>query len=233
MKKIHICVIGAGGTGTYFLKEFSRFAHRGIRAISNMSIVDGDIIEAKNLERQAFSQDDIGLNKAACMASVLSEAFELDWVAYNFYLTSLSQLESIFSGTEIPFIIGCVDNHACRLLLEEFFNKTDTIAYLDSANEYSTGEVVFSYKKDGKVISPLRSHYFPAIKTSDMRKRTEMSCEELNSVAPQHIATNMAAGNILLKETCSFLDDTHHPGMVLFDLDNFIQEYIPYTNQTV
>ncbi len=228
--KYSIIVIGSGGTGTYFLKEFSRFIAGGLKCISDMYIFDGDVVEDKNLERQSFTKDDVGFNKASVMADALSGAFNLRWVSYSSYLTELEQLTRLERKEITPIIIGCVDNHACRLLLEEYFDKCENICYFDSANEFSTGEVVFGYKINGKVISPYRSHYFPKIKETVQKKRTEMSCEELNEVAPQHIATNMCAGNILLKEICSLFSGNPHPGMVVFDTDNYIQEYMPYVN---
>ena len=231
----NVIVIGSGGTGTYFLKEFSRFIAGGNNNVNKLIIFDGDVIENKNLARQSFTKDDVGFNKAAVMADVLSGAFDLNWVAHATYLTELKQLEDIskecaYGKTIIPIIVGCVDNHACRLLLEEYFNSHENVIYFDSANEFSTGEVVFSYKLKNNVISPTRTHYFPHIKNADLRKVTEMSCEELNNVAPQHIATNMCAGNILLKEICSLFEGKPHPGMVTFDTDNYYQEFVPFNN---
>lgn len=230
-RTFHVIVVGSGGTGTYFLKEFSRFIQGGHRAVSKLTIIDGDTVEEKNMERQSFAPEDVGFNKAAVMADVLSSAFELNWESYSEYLTELEQLDEIVGkgSSRTPLIVGCVDNHACRMLLEEFFSKKDNVIYLDSANEFSTGESVFAYKKNGKVVSPCRSYYYPEIAKKDNKAVTEMSCEELNNVAPQHIATNMTAGNILLKEVCSILSGTPHPGMVTFDLDMYYQEFWPYT----
>ena len=228
----NMVVVGSGGTGTYFLKEFSRFIQGGHRSINKMTIVDGDTVEEKNMERQAFSQEDVGFNKATVMADVLSSAFELKWGAFSKYLTTLDELKDVLgSSTSTPLIIGCVDNHACRMLLEKFFEESRDCIYLDSANEFSTGEVIFAYKKGGKVISPCRSYYYPEVASNSNKKVTEMSCEELNNVAPQHIATNMTAGNILLKEVCSLLSGNEHPGMVTFDLDMYYQEFWPYKNE--
>lgn len=230
-------VIGSGGTGTYFLKEFSRYLSSGVHEedIKLLMIYDGDIVEEKNLSRQAFCEDDIGLNKASVMAGVLNSAFDTQWEAIASYVTSVEDVASKMpSGSKsgiiyMPVIIGCVDNHACRLVLEEYFEQSENCIYFDSANEYTTGEVVLSYKFNGTVVSPLRSKLFPDLKkgSADLRARTEMSCEELNNVAPQHIATNMRAGNILLSEACSLLDKNPHPGLVTFELDTMTQEYVP------
>ena len=45
--KYNIIVIGAGGTGTYFLKEFSRFLCGTSSVIESFSIFDGDVVENK------------------------------------------------------------------------------------------------------------------------------------------------------------------------------------------
>ncbi len=231
-KKIKLIVIGSGGTGTYFLKEFSRFIYGGNGKLSKMYIIDGDTVEEKNLMRQAFAEEDVGLNKAAVMADVLNNAFDLSWISVGEYLTSMEQLEHIAGkATDEPvLLVGCVDNHACRLLLEEYFDTHDNVIYYDSANEFTSGEVVFAYKADGKVISPCRSYYFPDIKEGEHKKVTEMSCEELNSVSPQHIATNMMAGNILLREMCSFLGGDGNPGYVYFDTQTYDSELMLYEN---
>ncbi len=226
-----LIVIGAGGTGTYVLKELSRFlSGNDVPNIRRMTIADGDRVEEKNLARQAFQKEDIGINKAAVMADVLNSAFSLKWESYGEYITETEQLNDMVYPDSIPVVVGCVDNHPCRMVLEEFFASVKNCCYLDSANEFDTGEVVFSYKAEDTVMSPCRSHYFPKIKEK-AKARTEMSCEELNNVSPQHIATNMAAGNILLTELCNIFNGRPSPGMVMFDLSVFSQEFVPFRKE--
>lgn len=225
--KFHIFVLGAGGTGTYFIKEFSRY----IASLKNppvekrMYIMDGDTVEAKNLDRQAFLMEDVGLKKSSVIAGVVNQSlFDgslMEWVSLPSYLTDLAQLSVLPSSNEaetkewfagngylnIPFIISCVDNHAARLLLEEYFEKQANCILFDSANEFDNGECVFAAKMAGKVISPVRSYYFPDIKTGDLRPVTEMSCTELNAVAPQHIFTNMYAALQLLSQASALIEN--------------------------
>lgn len=221
-----IIVLGTGGTGTFFMKELSRFLYENTGSIGSMYCIDGDRVEHKNIERQSFQEEDIGLSKAAVMASVLNETFNLRWKAIDAYITKAEEIEKLFNRT--PIIVGCVDNHAARLVLEKVFRNRKDIYYLDSANEFSSGEVVFSVMKNGRCLSPVRSHYFKDILKGDLRNVTEMSCEELNNASPQHIATNMLAGNILLSEVCNILNDTPHYGFVTFDAENFSSEFYPY-----
>ena len=227
--KYDVIVVGAGGTGTYFLKEFSRFIAGNRNAsskIESLCIFDGDTVEAKNLARQAFDEEDIGRNKASVMAEILNDSFGLEYKAYGCYLTDLSQLKT--SSSSIPVIISCVDNHGCRLLLEEYFNRQGSCVYFDSANEFDNGEVVYAFKSNGKVMGPVRSHYFPQIKEGDVRTREELSCEELNNVAPQHIFTNMQAGHLLCVGMANLLSGKMTPGFVYFNSFNYSCNFMPW-----
>ena len=235
-RKFSICVIGSGGTGSYFLKEFSRYLYdnrKAAKQISALSVVDGDRVEKKNISRQAFQEEDIHESKAAVLTSVLNETFDLKWNGYARYLLSVKDMNNFvpLSGRErdtIPVIIGCVDNHAARLVCEEYFNSRSDCIYFDSANEFSSGEVVFAAKKEGKILSPLRSRIFPEILNGDLRSVNELSCTELNEVAPQHICANMQAGLILVSAVTSLLEDgICTTGMTVFDVKQMVSTHYP------
>jgi len=228
-----ILVIGAGGTGTYFLKEFSRYLagnEKAMKKVFSLSVADGDLVEKKNLARQAFCREDIGQKKAAVMASLLNDCFDLSWNAYGKYLLKREQIEEVLgkaamysygNKSVIPVLIGCVDNHACRLLCEEYFCCVDNCIYFDAANEYSSGEIVYASRIKGRTISPLRSQIFPDIKEGNLRNVEEMSCAELNAAAPQHIVVNMHAGLCLLSAVARLLEENMlMSGATFFDAMN-------------
>lgn len=202
----NVIVIGAGGTGTYFIKEAGRFISslKNKHAINTFTIVDADIVEEKNLSRQSFMPEDIGEYKADVMANALYELFGIDATAVTRFIDTVKDLKAIIPNDSgvidvaIPVIIGCVDNHACRLVCERFFESSANCIYYDSANEFDNGEVVYAVRLNGKTLAPARSFYFPEIKQKRSKKRSSMSCTELNAVAPQHILTNMCAGMALL-----------------------------------
>lgn len=219
-------VIGSGGTGTYFLKEFSRFYQGRSDIFRSMCIFDGDTVEDKNLMRQSFLPEDVGFNKAAVMAGLLNDAFDLKWQSFGKYVLTKDDILSLHETSYVPVIIGCVDNHACRLVLEEVFRTCDDCIYIDSANEFSSGEVVLSLKESGRIYGPSRSMIFPDIKKEDLRNREEISCEELNNVAPQHIATNMMAGNIILSAVCNLIGGSYKPGVIYFDAASYSSEFL-------
>lgn len=233
MEKYEIFVVGAGGTGSYFLKEFSRFIHgsKYQKMCEWLHIIDGDTVEEKNLARQCFTPEDVGRNKAAVMAEVLNDAFGLSWKSHPFYLSDVKQINEMRKSSYTAVIISCVDNHACRLILEEYFHNSRNVVYLDSANEFDTGECVYSYKEYNKVIGPVRSHYFPEIKEGDNKSRLELSCEELNNVEPQHIFTNMFAGQLLCAGIANLLEGKKTPGFTYFNALNYESAFVPYAQK--
>lgn len=221
-----LLVIGSGGTGTYFLKEISRYLYKKeLSKIRKMIIVDGDHIEKKNLSRQAFIEDDIGRNKADVMAEALNDTFGLHWVACCDYLFEVEQLKELIEANTIPVIIGCVDNHGCRLLLEEYFYSVTNCIYYDAANELSQGECTFSAVINDVIASPCRSYYFPDMLDGDVRGRDTISCEELNNSAPQHILANMTSGLQLLSAFIQlFESDTLQTGYSVYDPFRFMNK---------
>lgn len=246
----HVLCIGAGGTASYFLKEISRFiAYLDVekkKRIKSLAVIDGDLVETKNLSRQAFFSEDEGWNKATVQACQLNEAFfeddSLNWNAYPTYVTTMEELDAIYQNqiekgrtsyygntekVDVPFIIGCVDNDGCRMLCEEYFNQHEDCIYFDSGNEMYTGEVIFAYKFGGKVLSPVSSTYFPQMKAGDLRQITEISCTELNASAPQHIFTNMEAGLNLCKAFSILIEENKLVrGYTYYNTRKFVQGFV-------
>ncbi len=225
-KRYSLVVVGSGGTGTYFLKEISRYLSSKNRdSICAMYIIDGDTIEKKNLSRQAFIDDDIGRYKAEVMAEVLNDQFGLRWQAVSDYLFDTEQLTTLVDVDSIPVIIGCVDNHGCRLLLEQYFYASKNCIYFDAANEEKAGECVFSAVVNDVVFSPCRSYFFPDILKGDTRGRDTISCEELNNASPQHILANMTSGLQLLSAFIQLFEDgTLQTGYSVYDPFRFMNK---------
>lgn len=259
--RFRFLVIGSGGTGSLFLPTFTRMVFSSEEVIDKITcllLIDGDTVEEKNLSRQNFVFDDIGSSKAITMADILNEGLIdqmsknqfLSWVGKNEYITDAEQIlycfEDCFEGydyavspnfiLEIPVIIGCIDNDHCRMVCEEAFNALNNCFYYDAGNEFSSGEVVFSHKLNGKVISPLKSELFPVMKQEKLVPVTELSCEELNASHPQHLITNMGAAYLLLTAVANLLSANSadelmkainmNCGYVTFDKDCHSCEFI-------
>jgi len=223
MIRYNVVCVGCGGTGSFFIKEFARFMaafqKQGVSVA--LSIMDGDRIEEKNLERQCFMDEDINNFKALTMAEAVKEGFLLDEVyAFPLYLDEKNQLSTIFddmkkdaeekfrrSVNTINILIGCVDNHRARQVMEAYFKESRVIFYFDSANEYSTGEVVFGGKHNGAIIGQSRAFYFPNIMKDRSKRASELGCGAINKTSPQHMVTNMMAANLLLGKLIRLIAD--------------------------
>lgn len=232
--KIDIFVIGTGGTGTWVLKNLSLYLNSllpdKVRLIGSLHMYDGDTVEQKNLRRQTlFDASDIGSNKAVAVSKVLNDnAFTLNsfvWYAHPEYLLP-SNIEGFKKGLQetinhkdIPLVISCVDNNACRLLLEETLSSLSDFMLIDTANGESTeGEVFFTSKVKNVRLSAFRSEVVSSMKDEPIKHVDEMSCEELNTVQPQHIFTNMESASRAVFAVANFLETGNFPrGAAFFD----------------
>lgn len=215
--KFNIVVVGCGGTGSYFIKEFGRFMAAHIGDEIRLGIVDGDRVEEKNLERQCFQEGDVGEFKCLIMAQALEECFGVKEVyAFPKYIDKKEEIKEIFHVVNgrpyyydqtINILIGCVDNHRARQEMEAFYDEAKNLFYYDSANEYENGEVVFCGKIERKTFGRKRSFFFPDVLTDQSPRASEISCGAINASDPQHMLTNMMAGNILLSGVIPLIKD--------------------------
>lgn len=213
----NIIVVGCGGTGGNFVSLLGRYLYdNSLSKKCKITLVDGDIVEEKNIGRQPFLYEDIGRNKAEVMAEILTEAFRVQCSYYSHYISTIKDLEKLEKSDCITILIGCVDNHACRLVFHEYFKKTTVCYYLDSANEFSVGELVVALKIGGKIISPDRTYYFPEVLEDKSLPRSEESCETLNAFSPQHLATNMMAAVLLFKCTVEIITEELWTGGIYY-----------------
>lgn len=229
LENINFFVVGAGGTGGYLIPNLTRQVSLRNENKSGLkhtiTVIDGDMVERKNLTRQNFVESDIGKNKAAVMAARYGRAFtqEVSYVE-EFLSTPESLTEMVRSNlnkkvrnlSQQIVIIDCTDNNKTRLLIKEAadaLSRKNNVVFLSSGNEEKAGQVVCSFK----MAQPDESRFFlekTGILREDVRASTpdffevfpnteidklpeEVSCAENAISAPQNIATNMTAANIL------------------------------------
>lgn len=165
-----IAVIGSGGTGSYLAENLvNKFnLHRDSTKIM---LIDGDILEEKNLERQAFFSDEVGMNKCDALKTRLEsscdEHVELD--SLNDFINNARVFNKLFrSELKTPeeirnfYIVSCVDNQYARIrmtlavhVLHRYFERSKTntnVVYVDSGNTEFTGQTIAS-RMNSKVSS--------------------------------------------------------------------------------
>ncbi len=228
-KNTGIVCIGTGGTGGNFVK----MAVHTLRAFSyvNLLLVDGDKVEEKNRVRQPFGENDVLENKASILCENLVRNYpkiEEQVVVFPEYIKDTTDLERISQGYDNLVLVGCVDNHRARQIMHKFFAEKENIVYIDSANEFSVGEVVISVKTNGVQHSPLRSDYYPDVLTDNSPAAYEMSCGAMNESAPQHQVTNLTAATILFNLVEELLrTESIRSGIVYFNAFQYFCRFQP------
>lgn len=197
-----IVLIGAGGTGGNAAPMISRL----ITGMENIEfvIVDGDIVEFSNLERQPYLTTDIARNKAEMLSSKINAAFGLNSTFYPEYITELKTLEMLFSNdysskNHLDILISAVDNHEARAIMENYFAQANTLVYIDSANEDYFGDVILGAKVNNAVELKTRAMYRPKEVFSGTKRVKNNSCEVKANDNPQYYPANQFAASIVLK----------------------------------
>ena len=243
MKKIEyiVMIVGVGGTGGNFAKEFGRYASffkvpdKSIK----MVLIDGDHVEHKNEERQPFIAEDEQQSKALTLTQAIRETFDVDVQCFPHYINKAAELTHIYNelasysdsdkGVSIPVILGCVDNHRARQCMHQFFEQQPSVFYFDSANEFSVGEVVIASKLNNTVVAPDRSFYYPEILKDTGPSAQEISCGAENISTPQHLATNLFAADLLLSAVVNVVSENIvEGGIVYFDRQIYFSRFQSY-----
>lgn len=193
----YIVMIGCGGNGGYAVQRITKMLYAFNNVHSFLMLADPDTVEEKNLLRQPFIPSDIGKKKADVLAKRYGSTYGLKIGSYSeAYIESVDQLESLFSHTDYlhkdgqfiqKVLIGAVDNDFSRKIMNDYFEKTDDLIYIDAGIEgvyipeggqkpqeqwteeetlehldsgYS-GQVVVGVKKKGSVVLPPLNGVYP------------------------------------------------------------------------
>jgi molybdopterin/thiamine biosynthesis adenylyltransferase len=116
-------IIGAGGGGSWLCPSLCLLVGK-----ENVTVIDGDTLEEKNLNRQLYSADQVGQFKAEALANKYGCDWRNDW-----YYTGLLNLDAR------DWLLVCVDNMPARKAALEScdFYKSRAIF---AANEVTSAE---------------------------------------------------------------------------------------------
>ncbi len=93
-RPVKIVMLGAGGTGGHIAPHLYRLLYALGQRECRFLIVDGDLVEKKNLVRQNFIEADLGENKAKVLAERYSSVFGLETEYIPSYIESEEELKS-------------------------------------------------------------------------------------------------------------------------------------------
>lgn len=212
----NIVQVGAGGNGGYLVQRLSKLLYALSEKDKNLEfsykIIDGDIVESKNLQRQPFISQDLDQPKAKVLAERYSNAYQIPIFYKDEYINSPDNLHELFNieysfGSPIQILIGCVDNNASRQIMHKYFESSNTIIYLDSgidsvdpeASKESgySGQVVCGYRRSSKtILAPVGGVYENILTDKDSRLPME-ACGQQVVNYPQRMQTNEMAALIM------------------------------------
>lgn len=177
-----IYIIGCGGVGSWLTPAMCLLTKP-----DNITLVDGDKLERKNLNRQLFTEGDIGINKAVALSTKHGCRFIDNWYSEN--LVSHSHLDWLLVG---------VDNNPARNAVLRACDR-DQCQAIFGANETHSSEA-FVYRSewydtrlDPRIMYPeIRSD-----KANDPRAAAMGCTGEFQTANVQLVTANLMAASLL------------------------------------
>ena len=129
LKKVNILIVGLGGVGGYALETLVR------SGIHNLTIVDGDVVELSNLNRQIISkQSVIGKPKAlVAKERALEISPEINLKVINEFITNDNF--SLLNIDSYDYVIDACDDLNLKMLLIKNADKYKLISSMGTANK--------------------------------------------------------------------------------------------------
>lgn len=242
----NLIVVGAGGTGGYVVQYLTRLLYAWSTTPAfkaQLVVVDGDTVEDANLLRQHFLPRDVGRPKATVLAERFGAIYGVPVLSIPHYLTEDTALDAVLTSPvqdpadppppwmgmpdPLDILVGCVDNHATRQILDRIFHRFLHLVYIDAGNDgvylpmdprdpaeaaiaqssgYG-GHVVTGVKLKGQVVLPPVGTVFPDILTDTASALPGQACGQQAASQPQRMLTNVWAAMTVLSALNSILAD--------------------------
>ena len=190
-----IKVIGLGGIGGWLVEPLCVHLANS-KETYDLTLIDGDSFELKNISRQRFASFD---NKAAVVADKLKKQYSANNIQFNskgVYINEDNVSRHIREGDTVML---CVDNHATRKVVSDRCEELKNVTLISGGNELTDGNVIYYDRKDGKETGKPPTKLFTEIaKPEDHIPGSKAGCDILVESEPQLVfANNMAAALML------------------------------------
>jgi molybdopterin/thiamine biosynthesis adenylyltransferase len=214
-------IIGCGGIGSAAVPHILRYlsyTHKQADPL-DVTLVDGDVVEAKNIERQGFAHSDCEVNKAEATVEKFGKEFSLlDISTFPQYVTTKNVGEVIHDGDLV--FLG-VDNYKSRKVISEYCETLDNVVLISGGNDWEDGNVQLFVKEKGKKLTANLGDYHDEIKNPKDKSPDELGCDQLVESFPQLLIMNLAVASMMLNVfyhvlTTEELDGTY--GEVYLDI---------------
>lgn len=199
-------LLGAGGIGHYLLEPICRFLayNREPGAdIDTFYIIDGDIVESKNVARQ-HDLASVGKNKAEAMAERARNIVgaDLDIQPIGAYFTEEKKgLECHKAWLENGVtIFVCVDNDKTRVLVEKTICELDSGVMVVGGNGFEDGQAQIFIRHNKRNMTSKISELAPEILEEDPSDLfpDDTDCLQMAVSRPQLVFANLSVANAML-----------------------------------
>ena len=171
-------IIGCGGVGSAIVPSFCL-----LKPPAEVTLIDGDRIEPKNLNRQMFDLRQVGENKAQALATRYHCQARPEWFARGKIRHQRSD-----------WLLCLVDNHRTRLEALEVCDESGCQAVF-AANETHSAEAYY-YRRTWKGTARDPRVYYPEInedRSGDPRAAAIGCTGEAQSINRQLVSANLMA----------------------------------------
>ena len=138
--KARVCIVGLGGLGGFVTEMLARIG------VGALTLVDGDLFEDSNLNRQLLSSENrIGESKAAAAADRVRAVNSAVAVTVCAEYLDASNAGRLLQGQNL--VIDCLDNIQTRFVLEQAA-RCAVIPLVSAAVAGTTGQVTAVFPED-------------------------------------------------------------------------------------
>jgi hypothetical protein len=168
-------IIGAGGTASWLVPLLKRT----LPLKSEITVLDGDILEVRNLDRQLFDPTYVGWNKAEALAEIYAIKWEPSYL----------EKESWILTNHAPFacLWCCADNHRARKLCLDLVDAGQAELAIIGGNEYHDSEA-YSYLSAWKNSASDPRIYYPELLSDLSNDPTNPSCQGIAQAQNRQLA---------------------------------------------
>jgi molybdopterin/thiamine biosynthesis adenylyltransferase len=190
-------LIGAGGTGSILFDVLNRYLtsyHVNREEPHIVAVIDGDELQAHNLERQLFRGNFVGENKANALVAMYDHE---NARSVPEFLSDENISTRINDG---DIVLIAADNFDVRNRIQRHGMSLDNITVINGGNESTDGSLQLWVRRDGKNITPPLSFMHDEILRPSPFDPSTLDCQQLAALpgGEQTIIANMMSATQIL-----------------------------------
>ena len=151
LKESSIAIVGCGGLGNFCLQSLVAMG------IGRITIIDDDIIDLSNLQRQVlFKEEDMGKLKVNIAKRVLEKQnSEVMITVYEKRLTSKNCDDLL---RDVDIVVDCTDNFATRLVVDRYCSSHQVPMIYGGIRGFEGNVSVFNYQGGKSLEETFENH---------------------------------------------------------------------------